>query len=45
MLIALAGWLTGYDGQFPFEEPGDPYGDTNYLGMRVVCMPESICWD
>ena len=37
MLVALAGYLTGYDGSFPFKEPGDKYGDTRYVGMRVVC--------
>lgn len=39
MLIALSGVLTGYDGNFPFEKPGDEFGDTNYIGMRMV----SIC--
>ena len=38
MLIALAGYLTGYDGEFEFKEPGDKYGDTHYVGMRVVCQ-------
>uniref|UniRef100_A0A8D8ZZ10 Protein O-mannosyl-transferase 2 n=1 Tax=Cacopsylla melanoneura TaxID=428564 RepID=A0A8D8ZZ10_9HEMI len=37
MLIALSGYLTGYDGSFPFEKPGDKYGDVNYLGMRIFC--------
>ncbi|GFR57381.1 protein O-mannosyl-transferase 2 [Elysia marginata] len=37
MLIGLAGLSTGYDGSFPFEKPGDPYGDTNYVGMRMFC--------
>lgn len=36
MLIALSGYLTGYDGTFPFEKPGDKYEGVNYLGMRVV---------
>ena len=36
MLIGLAGALTGYDGSFPFAKPGDEYGDTPYVGMRVV---------
>jgi dolichyl-phosphate-mannose--protein O-mannosyl transferase len=36
MLIAAAGYLTGYDGQFPFENPGDQYDFTNFVGMRVV---------
>ncbi|XP_011305386.1 protein O-mannosyl-transferase 2 [Fopius arisanus] len=37
MLIALSGYLTGYDGRFPFEKPGDKFEDTKYLGMRVFC--------
>merc|ERR1712226_53093 len=31
MLIGFAGYLSGYDGQFPFEKPGDMYGDTEYV--------------
>ncbi|XP_032403391.1 protein O-mannosyl-transferase 2 isoform X2 [Xiphophorus hellerii] len=34
MLIALAGYMTGYDGTFPFVKPGDKYEDHNYWGMR-----------
>ncbi|XP_044730943.1 protein O-mannosyl-transferase 2 [Chrysoperla carnea] len=37
MLIALSGYLTGYDGKFAFDKPGDKYEDTNYVGMRVFC--------
>ncbi|XP_005091430.1 protein O-mannosyl-transferase 2 [Aplysia californica] len=37
MLIGLAGVVSGYDGSFPFSKPGDEYGDTNYVGMRVFC--------
>ncbi|XP_046577574.1 protein O-mannosyl-transferase 2-like [Haliotis rubra] len=37
MLIGLAGVTTGYDGSFPFAKPGDEYGGTNYVGMRVFC--------
>ncbi|XP_015113145.1 protein O-mannosyl-transferase 2 [Diachasma alloeum] len=37
MLIALSGYLTGYDGRFPFEKPGDKFEDTKYLGMRIFC--------
>eukprot|EP00057_Strongylocentrotus_purpuratus_P031920 XP_786089.3 PREDICTED: protein O-mannosyl-transferase 2 [Strongylocentrotus purpuratus] len=37
MLIGLAGYLTGYDGSFPFDKPGDKYGDTEYYGMRAFC--------
>lgn len=36
MIIALAGYLTGYDGSFSFKEPGLDYNDTNYIGMRTV---------
>ena len=39
MLIAMAGYLSGYDGNFAFDKPGDQYGDHNYVGMRLV----SIC--
>ncbi|XP_024938876.1 protein O-mannosyl-transferase 2 isoform X2 [Cephus cinctus] len=37
MLIALSGYLTGYDGTFPFEKPGDKFENVNYVGMRVFC--------
>jgi dolichyl-phosphate-mannose-protein mannosyltransferase len=37
MLIALSGYLTGYDGRFAFEKPGDKYEGVSYVGMRVVC--------
>lgn len=37
MLIAFSGYFTGYDGKFPFEKPGDKYGNTNYVGMRTFC--------
>ncbi|XP_011504680.1 PREDICTED: protein O-mannosyl-transferase 2 [Ceratosolen solmsi marchali] len=37
MLIALSGHLTGYDGTFPFEKPGDKYKNVNYIGMRMFC--------
>lgn len=36
MLIGLSGYLTGYDGTFAFDKPGDKYGNTSYLGMRLV---------
>lgn len=38
MLLALAGWATGYDGSFPFDKPGDSYGEQKYVGMRIVCI-------
>lgn len=37
MLIGLSGYLTGYDGKFAFDKPGDKYENTSYLGMRVFC--------
>ncbi|XP_050293965.1 protein O-mannosyl-transferase 2 [Anthonomus grandis grandis] len=37
MLIGLSGYLTGYDGTFPFEKPGDKYENTSYIGMRIFC--------
>lgn len=36
MLIGLSGYLTGYDGTFPFDKPGDKYENTSYVGMRLV---------
>ncbi|KAJ9578981.1 hypothetical protein L9F63_024911, partial [Diploptera punctata] len=43
MLIALSGYLTGYDGQFPFEKPGDKYENVNYVGMRMFCTFLGAC--
>ncbi|CAH2016469.1 unnamed protein product [Acanthoscelides obtectus] len=37
MLIGLSGYLTGYDGKFAFDKPGDKYENTSYLGMRLFC--------
>ncbi|XP_076637885.1 protein O-mannosyl-transferase 2 isoform X1 [Colletes latitarsis] len=37
MLIALSGYLTGYDGTFAFEKPGDKYENVKYHGMRIFC--------
>ncbi|TEA38099.1 hypothetical protein DBR06_SOUSAS5810037 [Sousa chinensis] len=37
MLIGLAGHLTGYDGTFLFQKPGDEYEHHSYLGMRGFC--------
>lgn len=36
MLIGLSGLLTGYNGTYPFEKPGDKYNGTRYEGMRIV---------
>ncbi|ETE68758.1 Protein O-mannosyl-transferase 2, partial [Ophiophagus hannah] len=36
MLIGLAGYLSGYDGTFPFQKPGDKYEQHNYIGMRAL---------
>ncbi|PSN36572.1 Protein O-mannosyl-transferase 2 [Blattella germanica] len=43
MLIALSGYLTGYDGKFAFEKPGDKYEGVNYIGMRVFCTFLGAC--
>lgn len=43
MLIGLSGKLTGYNGTFAFNKPGDKYGDHNYVGMRVFCMVLGTC--
>ncbi|XP_043217081.1 protein O-mannosyl-transferase 2-like [Amphibalanus amphitrite] len=37
MLIAAFGYLTGYDGKFEFEKPGQKFNETHYLGMRFGC--------
>ncbi|OBS79041.1 hypothetical protein A6R68_18580 [Neotoma lepida] len=37
MLIGLAGYLSGYDGTFLFEKPGDSYEHHSYMGMRGFC--------
>lgn len=38
MLVALSGHLTGYDGRFAFDKPGDRYEHwTQYVGMRIFC--------
>lgn len=38
MLIALSGHITGYNGTFAFDKPGDVYSDwTQYVGMRTFC--------
>ncbi|XP_034163663.2 protein O-mannosyl-transferase 2 [Pangasianodon hypophthalmus] len=43
MLIGLAGYLTGYDGTFPFIKPGDKYEHHNYWGMRGFCAALGSC--
>ncbi|XP_056624761.1 protein O-mannosyl-transferase 2 [Triplophysa dalaica] len=43
MLIGLAGYLTGYDGTFPFIKPGDKYEHHNYIGMRGFCAALGSC--
>ncbi|XP_071453638.1 protein O-mannosyl-transferase 2 [Hetaerina americana] len=43
MLIGLSGYLTGYDGKFAFEKPGDKYDGVNYVGMRVFCTFLGAC--
>lgn len=42
MLIGGVGYLTGYNGTFAFEKPGDLYHDHQYLGMRIVSFPISL---
>lgn len=37
MSIAFAGYLSGYNGSFPFDKPGDSYGENSYVGMRLFC--------
>ncbi|KAM4852879.1 protein O-mannosyl-transferase 2 isoform 2-T2 [Thomomys bottae] len=37
MLIGLAGYLSGYDGTFLFQKPGDKYEHHRYMGMRGFC--------
>lgn len=43
MLIGLAGYMTGYDGTFPFIKPGDKYEHHNYWGMRGFCAMLGSC--
>ncbi|KAM4625952.1 protein O-mannosyl-transferase 2 isoform 2-T2 [Polymixia lowei] len=43
MLIGLAGYMTGYDGTFPFIKPGDKYEHHNYWGMRGFCAALGSC--
>lgn len=42
MLIGLAGYLSGYDGTFLFQKPGDKYEHHNYMGMRGVRLPDLL---
>lgn len=42
MLIGLAGYLSGYDGTFLFQKPGDKYERHNYMGMRGVRLPDLL---
>ncbi|XP_063049418.1 protein O-mannosyl-transferase 2 [Engraulis encrasicolus] len=43
MLIGLSGYLTGYNGSFPFTKPGDKYGGHHYGGMRAMCAGFGTC--
>lgn len=36
MLIGLSGALTGYNGTYPWEKPGEKFNGTAYEGMRIV---------
>lgn len=38
MLIGFSGYLTGYNGTFAFNKPGDSYEDYPILGMRLFCV-------
>ena len=42
MLLALSGYITGYNGEFPFDKPGDLYGEHRYVGMRTVSKLHKI---
>ncbi|KAG9508710.1 Protein O-mannosyl-transferase 2, partial [Fragariocoptes setiger] len=38
LMIAASGYLSGYNGTFAYNKPGDPYDHwSQYLGMRVFC--------
>ena len=37
MLIALVGYMTGYQGTFSFKEPGLVYEDEFYIPIRIFC--------
>ncbi|KAK9410948.1 protein O-mannosyl-transferase 2 [Crotalus adamanteus] len=43
MLIGLAGYLSGYDGTFPFQKPGDKYEQHNSIGMRAFSALLGSC--
>ncbi|XP_043929836.1 protein O-mannosyl-transferase 2 isoform X2 [Protopterus annectens] len=43
MLIGLAGYLSGYNGTFPFQKPGDRYEQHSYVGMRAFCAFLGSC--
>lgn len=43
MLIGLSGKMTGYNGTFAFNKPGDKYEDHKYVGMRVFCTVLGTC--
>ena len=40
LLIAAAGYVSGYNGTFAFDKPGDKYEDHSYYGMRLVGVSE-----
>ncbi|KAM4690845.1 protein O-mannosyl-transferase 2 [Rhinophrynus dorsalis] len=43
MLIGLAGYVSGYNGSFPFLKPGQSYETHNYMGMRGFCSFMGSC--
>lgn len=42
MMIGGVGYMTGYNGTFAFEKPGDLYHDHKYLGMRIVSLDDYV---
>lgn len=39
MSIGFVGYLTGYNGSFAFDKPGDKYNGHFIMGMRYVSIP------
>jgi len=36
LLLALGGWLGGYQGNFDFDRIGEPYGHAPYIALRIL---------
>ncbi|XP_067943610.1 protein O-mannosyl-transferase 2-like [Watersipora subatra] len=54
IILAFVGRMTGYDGKFPFNKPGDSLERVHYVGMRqasalfgaaVVPLSSAIVWE